>query len=249
MDRFYITTKFLQKIDDFATVPVAFSNHFGILITVYRSVADVASICTRLVEEYEGWKLRHVYLDDRSRWWNDVAKHKMKQFFKRESFLLNTRISNEKKYFYGKMLEWMDKQNTGQPTFLDKQMIKSRLIEMENQRLTHLGSNIDDFNLVQGEMINIFQVAAEIKRLESSGNSKIRDGDIVITDSVELRRLAFEHFSNTFQPDKPDTVSSPSDNPLNYITKFLSRRFNKADYRRRAKVGAEPVLLKEVSWT
>ena len=239
LDRFYTSSLLLQKVVDFATIPVAFSDHFGILMTIRGSVGDVApigrgywkvnsslakddSVCARLVDEYQGWKLRHIFTTDRSRWWNEVAKHKMRQFFKRESFLLNTRISNEKSYFYGKMIEWTQRQSTGQPTLLDIRIIKSRLIEIEHQRLTHLGNNIEDANLLQGEMINIFQVAAQIKRMENCGNFKICSGNIIVTDPMELSRLAFEHFSCTFQPDAPNVEQNTNDDPLNYITRSLS---------------------------
>lgn len=179
-------------------------------------------ICARLVDEYEAWKFRHVYLADRSRWWNEVAKHKIKQFFKHESYLLNLRISNEKHYFYNKMNEWMQKQSTGQPTLLDIKVIKSRLFEIEHQRLTHLGNNIDSCSLLQGEMVNIFQVAAQIKRFENNGNFKIRNGSTLITNPVELERLAFDHFSCVFQPHVSHAASSSLDDPLNHITRFLT---------------------------
>lgn len=120
------------------------------------------------------------------------------------------------------MNEWMQKQNTGQPTLLDIKVIKSRLFEIEHQRLTHLGNNIDSCSLLQGEMVNIFQVAAQIKRFENNGNFKIRNGSTLITNPVELERLAFDHFSCVFQPHVSHAASSSFDDPLNHITRFLT---------------------------
>lgn len=115
---------------------------------------------------YGSCKLRHVFSVDKSKWWNEVVKPKSKQFYKCKSWELNTRISNEKHYFYGKLYEYMDKRNKGMDTYLDIKVIKSRIFEIETERLNHIGNTFDSYNLLQGETMNIFQIAAQIKRKE-----------------------------------------------------------------------------------
>ena len=237
LDRFYVPTDFINEVLDFKTEAVTFSDHCGIIMKIKVDRSMIVSrgrgywkinptilrderVSEQFAEACETWKLRQVYNIDKSKWWNEVFKTKSKQFYKSKSWDLITRITNEKQYFYGKIREYMEKKNKGEETYLDIKVMKSRILEIETDRLNHLGSTFSAQNLLQGEIINIFQIAAQIKRHEQSSILKLKDNNIVVNDSVKLKRMVFEYYSEQF---KKEIVPNPDDisDPLNYLTNFL----------------------------
>lgn len=133
IDRFYTHASFISNISDFRTVPVAFSDHCGILMKIRVNQTDIipkgrgfwkinSSILNNenTSEQYSvactEWKLRQTHNDDIDRWWKEIFKSKTKQFFKTKSWELNSKIREEKNYFNGKLYEWMHKKQRGEET-------------------------------------------------------------------------------------------------------------------------------------
>lgn len=121
------------------------------------------------------------------------------------------------------MMEWMNKTSNGLETLLDIGKIKSRILEIESNRLKHLGSNMEEVNLLKGEMMNIYQVSAQIKRIDSCRMMKLSDGTHIITDLNILKQKVFDYYTATFSADAtPVERTSLSDDPINYIDKSLN---------------------------
>lgn len=183
LDRFYVPRDFVGSVLEFKTQPVAFSDHCGIIMKVKVDGRSIISrgrgywkinssllkdegVLEHFAEAYETWKFRQTFAVDKSKWWNEIMKLKAKQFYRTKSWELYNRISNEKHYFYGKLNEYMEKRNRGEETYLDIKVIKSRIFEIEAERINHLSDTFSSYNFLQGEKNIIFQIAAQIKRKE-----------------------------------------------------------------------------------
>lgn len=257
LDRFYAPLKFVERVTDFCTIPVAFSDHCAVVMKVLSSKNDVpirgrgywkanSTIVTDVVvserynESFQAWKMRQLYTNDKSKWWNEIAKHKTMQFYKAESWDLNRRIFNEKKYFYGKMQEWMDKRFRGEETLLDIKIIKSRLIEIESNRLRYFGTHLEEGHIVLGEMMNIYQVSAQIKRLENTSNFKLYDGTLLINDINNLKGMVHRYYSDLFSANVSHENSFlDNDDPIHHIVnsftdedqEILMRPINEVEFK------------------
>lgn len=238
LDRFYVSKSFTGNIHDFKTIPVPFSDHCGILMKIKVEKNTISPrgrgywkinstilmndlVSQDFSENFDTWKLRNQYTTDKNKWWNDTFKIKCKQFYKTKSWELNSRISAEKSYFYCKLTEWMDKKSRGEDTLLDVKMIKSRLLEIEANRLKHFGNNMHDSNLVQGESMNIFQISAQIKRMDMNKNLKLTKENLIIVDTVELKKIVHDYYAERFNPDQNSENLLDREDPINSLTNRL----------------------------
>lgn len=110
----------------------------------------------------------------------------------------------------------------GKDVHKDIGIVKSRLMEIENDRLKHYCSKLDSYSFTQEESISIFQVSAQIQRQEKSNNLKLNDGNVITGDPARLKDIIFDYFSIQFKSADSTTASNESDNFLNHVTNFLS---------------------------
>lgn len=116
----------------------------------------------------------------------------------------------------------MHKKQRGEETWLDIKIIKSRIIEIEHDRLKHLSNCMNETSYLQGEIINVFQIASQIKYNDSSRFLKLKQDNTVIVDPMKLKNIAFEYFSLRFNDTDLNITSDASNDPINFITQKIS---------------------------
>lgn len=106
-------------------------------------------------------------------------------------------------------------------TLLNVGMIKSRLLEIETNRLKHFGNTMNDLTLVQGETMNVYQIAAQIKRLESNGGFKLIKDNSIVVDVRELKKEVINYYTTRFRSEDVTDLPNGFNDPLNNITDSL----------------------------
>lgn len=115
----------------------------------------------------------------------------------------------------------MAKKGRGEAILLDVKMVEPRLLEIESNRLKYFGNNMQDSNFVQGESMNVFQISAQIKRMEFSTNLKLMHDNLIIVEPVELKKIVYNYFTELFSSDQSFDQSNDVDDPIHSLTNRL----------------------------
>lgn len=241
LDRFYGPAEFVSKVLSAETIPVPFSDHCAVVLKIKinsefftpkgkgywkinTTILAKDLIAEKFQLEYQNIRSRLIYTTDKNSWWNTIAKSKIKQFYKHESWASNEQIFNEKSYFHSILNNLHRRRCQGEDVLKDVFIVKSRLIEIENDRLKHYANKFNSFSIVQGEILNVFQISSQLQKNNKSNNLKLRDGNVITGDVSKLKSIIHTYFSNQFQftADYIVDINNPVEDPINKITQHLS---------------------------
>lgn len=234
IDRFYAPSAMVEHITQTKTITVAFSDHRSVIVQINvqktdlairgrgywkinSSIVDNDDVHIRFSSEYQNLKNRHIYSTDRNSWWNFVVKRKCRSFFKNESWNLNKKIYEEKQGLYLKMTSLTDKLLSGEDVYNDLQITKSRIMEMEVERLTYGVSRLGPQTVASHETISIFQIAAQLNR--SSSFIRLKDNNVITAEPQILGGIIYTHFAKLFE--EFDSNSVRNDNVLDDVNAML----------------------------
>lgn len=240
LDRFYGPTEFVASVLDAETLSVPFSDHCAVILKVKvdsnnlptkgrgywkinSAILNDNSVLDNFAGKYNSWKAFSSYCASRDNWWNCVFKNKTKQFFKSENWSRNQQVSKEKSYFYSVLNDLHNRRCRGEDVLRDMKIVKSRLMEIENERMKYFCSTVPDYSMAQKENISIFQVSSQIQRYSKAGNIRLVDRNVITGDVVRLKQIIFDYFSTQFETE--NIVNTPlnlEDDPLNHVRKSLT---------------------------
>lgn len=101
--------------------------------------------------------------------------------------------------------------------------MKSRLLEIEHDRMKYFCSTIQDHSITQKETISIFQISAQIQRNSKTGNLRLLDGNVITGDVGRLKQIINGYFSEQFEKAGSNNISlNLEEDPLNNVTKHLT---------------------------
>lgn len=233
LDRFYAPEAFIKRVSKGKTIATAFSDHRAVFLKIKMLQQDLncrgrgywkinpvlinnEQIIERFKHEYERLKLRHIFQTDLSSWWNYAFKAKVRSFFKGESFRMNQRIEAEKGSLYAELQNLTDRQAQGENCNTQICLTKSKLMEIEQQRLKNYELKMNDSTIANGERQSIFQISKQYQSSEAArslNRSKTSDG---------MLRQVHEHFSNLFS-NNDEIISVAGSNPLDNVSKSMTR--------------------------
>lgn len=240
LDRFYGPVGFVESVLSAETLSIPFSDHCAVILKVkvdpnslpikgkgYWKINSVflkdESVCNDFSVKYNSWKAFSSYCASRNNWWNSVVKSKTKQFFKSESWCRNRRTHQEKSYFYSVLNNLHNRRCLGEDVLKDMKIVKSRLLEIEHDRMKYFCSTIQDHSITQKETISIFQISAQIQRNSKTGNLRLLDGNVITGDVGKLKQIINGYFSEQFEKAGSNNISlNLEEDPLNNVTKHLT---------------------------
>ncbi|KAL1400940.1 hypothetical protein pipiens_007022 [Culex pipiens pipiens] len=239
LDRFYVSRDFLDTILEVKNVAVAFSDHHAVVLKFEVDPQHLCrrgrgywklnpaflkddSISNRFLVEYEGLRARPVHLMNRSIWWNHVVKKKITWFYQEQGRLFNRRISSAKSTQYQKLNELAVDLGNGLDVRAEIAIVKSRLMEMECQRLQYLGNKLSGTSLIENEKMNIFHVSNQVHRLSASSSFKLLDNGALTDDQDRLKAIIQGFYSNCFMNDPLQADEGVVAEALGSVSKTLS---------------------------
>ncbi|KAL1380222.1 hypothetical protein pipiens_001423 [Culex pipiens pipiens] len=239
LDRFYVSRDFLDTILEVKNVAVAFSDHHAVVLKFEVDPQHLCrrgrgywklnpaflkddSISNRFLVEYEGLRARPVHLMNRSIWWNHVVKKKITWFYQEQGRLFNRRISSAKSTQYQKLNELAVDLGNGLDVRAEIAIVKSRLMEMECQRLQYLGNKLSGTSLIENEKMNIFHVSNQVHRFSASSSFKLLDDGALTDDQDRLKAIIQGFYSNCFMNDPLQADEGVVAEALGSVSKTLS---------------------------
>lgn len=238
LDRFYGPIEFVNEVIDLQNIPVAFSDHHAVIIKVNSlkdhicakgrgywkinpSLLDSEEISKRFQDEYIKLKSRSTYNTDLNSWWHFILKPKIKQFYKTESWKINSATQLQKSNYLSELLKMAERQHKGENLTAEIAACKTKLMEIEYNRLNNYSKKLSNLNISEGEKISVFQVSKQINQGHDSQYLRLQGSDGIITEKNELDELIFQHFSKQFDIDNTSTNLRNEENPLDSISKSL----------------------------
>lgn len=219
LDRYYASLEVIEKVKTIATKPVAFSDHHAVVLKyqvpdgvvnqvrgrgywkINPSILLNDNVCDALAQIYQECKTYTMYHRDINVWWNDYAKNRISKFFKHQNFLLNQQNHREKNFYYACLNEIIEKQAKGEDVYNEMCFVKSKLMEIEQNRLSNLGMKINSNSLLQDEKLSLFQLSSRIKRQTENSEFCLKVEGVPTTDSSRLKTFLFSHFSKVFEKE------------------------------------------------
>lgn len=237
LDRYYGSVEFIKNVQCIRTIPLSFSDHHSVILKLCISQnRDIT---------YTGrgyWKLNPHFLNDeevmqrfdvllnrlKSRnsynnfnfWWNNDFKFSVKKFFKSESFNRNQEINRVKNFYYNCLNELFVEQQLNKPVENEMKIVKSKLMELEQNKLMFYKGTINSSNMLEDEKLSLFQISDRIKKATSSYAASLRINGVLTSDVRLLKKSIFEYFSDNFK--KQRDLDSNSENVLKHVKTFLS---------------------------
>lgn len=235
LDRVYSSIDFLEKVRSLETVPVPFSDHHSIIIKfeinrqfmffhgrgywkMNSSLLYDLDILNKFKNLYSNLKQRNSF-QNLSYWWNNDVKTSIKKFFKTENFITNQQSHREKSFYYNCLKEIIEKQRANIDCSQELALVKSKLIELEQQRLNKIKYKIKPESLQNDEKLSLYQITSFINRNTSSKQLKLRIDGRETSDYNLLRNEIFNNFSQKFK--KQPVNNDNTDEILNTLTAHL----------------------------
>lgn len=165
-------------------------------------------------------KSRAKYRTDFNSWWNTDFKTSTRNFFKNYTINRNISIMNEKSIYYRAMQDFSARLNAGEDVDCEMNFIKTRLYEIEKQKLQEFSQIFQPNSLVEDEKIGIFQIAQHNERKQTTSCVKIRDE--LTTDINIIKGEFFRYYKTIFEDDEKNSRSSGYQS-IDFITTRLNR--------------------------
>lgn len=228
IDRFYVSSELITRMTNFETVPVAFSDHHAIKFKYKLTIQEIPvlrgrgywkintsflndeNISRQFKEVYDQLKQRRKYNSNFAEWWNVDFKAKVRQFYKEKSIAFNRNISIRKSILHTKLRHCMDMQMTGEDVSSELGTIKSKIMEIEHNRLEYYASHLEQSSILEEEKMNIYQISKQLKNMVSS------------TPKVYQVKEVHQHFKGNFADSTRTYRGFESFGALDSITKELN---------------------------
>ncbi|KAL1378236.1 hypothetical protein pipiens_015720 [Culex pipiens pipiens] len=101
-------------------------------------------------------------------------------------------------------------------------IVKSRLMEMECQRLQYLGNKLSGTSLIENEKMNIFHVSNQVHRFSASSSFKLLDDGALTDYQDRLKAIIQGFYSNCFMNDPLQADEGVVAEALGSVSKTLS---------------------------
>lgn len=254
LDRIYASKYFCDSVTKIETKPTAFSDHHCVfakykvldLLNVSYLGRGYWKLNSSLLNDDEiNSKFGSVYRDLQKRnshsdinfWWNSVFKSSVKKFYKNESYLFNQQFNREKNFYYVCLNELFDLQKTGAEVTSDLEIVKSKLMEIENRRINLCNYKLKANSLLSDEKLGLFQISTKITRSMTSNVMKLRINGEITSDTTKLKKILFDHYQCNFQK-QPN-----SDIEYENVLKFIKTSLDNDDHQALLKPIEEGELL------
>lgn len=237
LDRVYVSKSFRSKVKRCVTMPVVFSDHHAVLID-YEISADQRSCLSgsgywkinysllndgRVQEEfkevYAELKKRRKYTESFSEWWSYDVKRKIKQYYNRKSFEFNDANRKKKDVWRKKLSDLWEKQKNGENVSDEMNVVKSKILEIEVDRMTSYASRFQPSSLLESEKFGVFHVSRMIKRKENASTVILRGVNGMVTDRAEVKTMVSEHYRSLLEKKTQNQTGCAA---LDYVNKSFS---------------------------
>lgn len=233
LDRFYVSKDFCHNVTKYETLPIAFSDHHAIVLSYEVEPACITPCFGRgywkindqilknennsiqFAEVYNELKKRRKYIDSFAEWWSFDLKVKIKQFYRGKAFELNQTHARNKNHAYKQLNELMEAQSRGENVQNEINLVKSTLINAEQNRLNSYKSKIQPSSILESEQIGLYQMSNIVKRANSSPLLNIEK-----KYGKDTKQQVFEYFKKAFEKN---VTSVDSFQALNHVSKSLPR--------------------------
>jgi Reverse transcriptase (RNA-dependent DNA polymerase)/Endonuclease/Exonuclease/phosphatase family len=214
LDRFYTSNGIFGNILGTKTTPTAFSDHYCFEIKIkidrtqiparygfgYWKINPALLKNQEIINEYSH-KLRNIkqfrtYEQNFYEWWSGSFKNNTKYFFKNKAIHFNRAISEQKGTFYRALLQLGEQQISGIDVQAEINFVKSKLMEIERQKIESMRFKFNSNIVCEEEKINIFQIFGQNKR---SHINQLKFGDRVITGQAEIGIAVRDFFAEMFE--------------------------------------------------
>ena len=237
LDRFYASEQIIRSVREVKTVPLCFSDHHSVFLKL--EVPETQDI---IFTGRGYWKLNsHILTDDETMikfenfynslktrnsynnvnfWWNNDFKFSVKTFFKKEHFQRNQQINREKSFYYNCLHELFLEQNNGKSVDNEMKIVKSKLMQIEQNKLAFYKGTLHSDNILQDEKISLFQIATRLKKSNPSSHARLRINGQLTSNTSILKAGLYDHYSQNFKKHVDSNLDN--DNVLSTLRLFLS---------------------------
>lgn len=233
LDRFYCDKEFIHRAKKYETLPVPFSDHHAVVLTFEINIQNAVPIIGR-----GHWKINDFLLKDEatsegfiqvmselkqrrkhelnfSEWWSYDFKSKAKQYYKNKAFDFNQANARKKAKHYSELNKLIEQQAEGLNVQPRMSMVKSAIVEVEEQRLSSFRSKVQPSTMLENEKLSIYQVSKLVKRGFNTPVMKLHS-----PDGLSTKQLVQDHFEKQFR--KP-SIQQAEYAALRHIGKVLPR--------------------------
>jgi hypothetical protein len=200
LDRMYCSFDVLSNVRTVEVMPTAFSDHHAVLMQykvmdancitfmgrgywkINPSLMRNAEVSNNFILYYDSLKRNAGYEHNLNVWWNLFAKHKVKSYFKSESFHLNEEIRSHKAFLYACLKQISAEMSNGSDVSMELSYVRSKLMEIENKRLQNLAFKFQTNNLAEEEKLGLYQISTKINRGPDNGMLKLKVDNIIFSD-------------------------------------------------------------------
>lgn len=189
----------------------------------------MSDVSARFKLEYIKLQQRNAYARDLSFWWNSHFKVKVKSFYKGESWRLNEAVRNSKGVLLRRLQELSEKQSRGEANDGEIEVIKSKLMDLEQNRLKNLKEKIAADSITAEEKMTIYHLSRHTHRGSTFGLQLKDDAsERLICSNAELGKKIHNYFSEQFKCCIDNSDQTEIDDSLSSICKSLSYQGKKS---------------------
>lgn len=238
LDRFYVTPGFLPNVRNIRTVPVAFSDHMAVIMSFtvdpnymcYRgrgywklngSLLQDESISREVDNEIRAIRNRQIYTENRSVWWSNALKPKLQYVYKHGSRMLNYRINAEKSSLYNRMNQLAVDRSRGVDTKNEMQIVKSKLMSIELQRLEYYGSRFTGVSMLENEKLSLYHVSNQLHKYCQSTTLQLKNGNEFIKETGKLKEVIHTYYTETFRREDISLSHQNTESIMSSVTNSL----------------------------
>ncbi len=151
-------------------------------------------------------------------------KKKTKSYFKQEIISFNTEVAYRKNMYYDYLRHLSTRRNNGEVVDAEFSFIRSKLLEIEQNKLNALGYILKANVLSEDEKLSVFHVTTQnrIKRTIEI----LQDGESTTTDTERIKTIFAENFERTFNAEFAENEENFT--TINYLNKTLNS--NETDF-------------------
>jgi exonuclease III len=179
LDRFYVTNEILYNVLETETTPTSFSDHYCFAIKIKIEKTQIPGrfgfgnwkinpallknqeITNRFLLKIHEIKQFNTYDRNFYEWWPIAFKKNAKYFYKNEAIQLNRMISEQKGIYYRALLQLGERQNNGHDVQAEISFAKSKLMEIERQKIESMRHKFQSNIILEDEKINLYKMFAQ----------------------------------------------------------------------------------------
>lgn len=137
-------------------------------------------------------------------------------------------IHREKNFYYTCLKEIIQEQAKGNNIYDQMTFIKSKLLEIEHERLKNYSLKVSPASISSDETISLFQISSSITKQYSSSQLQIRTPEGITSNYLILKPFIKDYFSTLFSQNQPSDHLNQNITILNNIRSPLSREDSEA---------------------